>query len=240
MSLSLLGGELKIVELTVANPEGFSDRRLMQSGRFELHLRPASVFTDTIELRRFELDGLEINIEQRLAGSNVGKVIDNLKRLASDDAPAESEGEGKKIKVARISIKNVVANFYLLPDLAPGGPLTVKLPEIELTDVASGDEGVTVSELVSRLMTAILAAVFEKSEGIVPNGFLKDVSGQLTDLAEALGSEVEKLAEQAGKQLEADLKKVETDLKKAGEDVEKGVQDALKNILKPKDESKQP
>ena len=224
LSLSLLGGSLRIDGLRVANPPGFTDEELLRSGRFELALRPASVFTDTIELEKFELDGLTLAIEQKASGSNVSKIMDNLKKFDTDKGKEadKPESEGKKVKVDRIVIRDIVAKFRLVPGLSAAGPLTVKVPEIVLTDVSSEDgRGVVVAELVRRILPAVLKAVFEQGRGVIPGDFLDGLDTQLTGLAEGTA----RTAEQALDRAKGELDKV------IGGEGAKAVGDALKGII---------
>ena len=199
VGLSLLRGRLSIDGLNLSNPEGFSAAHLMRSGRFDLELKPSSAFSDTIVLNRFELDGLDINIEQKVGQSNISKVADNLRKF---DTKEKQKGEatktkGKKVKVDKIRITNVVAHFYLLPQLSPAGPITVKIPEIELSNVSSDQaEGVVVAQLFSRIVPAVLASVVQGAKGIVPTEFLEDLAWQIQDLTKALGQQTQKLVAQ--------------------------------------------
>ena len=224
MSISLLRGRLAMDGLNVANPEGFKSDHLMHSGRFELAIDSGSLFSDSINVTKFELDGLDMNVEQKAGGSNVSKVIDNLKRLGSPEEKEKDSG-GKKVKVDRIVIRNVKAHFHLISGIKP---VTVVVPEIVLTDVTSDNAaGVAVSQLAGRIVPAILASVLENGKGVVPADLLKGLNGELTGLAEAVAGQTGKLIEQVG----GDLKDV---VGKEGEkvvkDVTKGVSDLLKGL----------
>jgi len=196
VDLSLLSGTLAINRFHADNPEGYSSEHLLDSGRFAVELEPASVLSDTIRLRNFELDGLDINIEQKGLGSNVGQVLQNIEKIAgepSDDKPSE-----KKVHLDRAVIRNVVAHFHL----PVGDPVTVNIPEIVLNDVAADEAGgVAISQLVGRLLSEILAGVVEASEGDVPAGFLGDLDGQVRGATEALSEGTAELLEQ----IETDL-----------------------------------
>ena len=212
VSVSIMRGELGIEGLRISNPSGFSSDHLMHSGQFELKMRAASVFTETIELEKFELDGLDVNIEQQVSGSNVAKLIDNLERFGGGEGKRETpEKEGKKVRIDRIAIRNVVGHFHLLPDVAPGGSVTVQIPEIVLTDVTSdAAEGITIAELVRRLVPAILAAIITESAAAVPGEFLNDLDTPLAGLTEKLGGQIQKLTEQVQTTLETDTGKTVT------------------------------
>ena len=230
MSVSLLGGRVTMDGLNVANPAGFNSDRLMHSGRFDLEVDAGSLLGETVNVKRFELDGLELNVEQQAAGSNVGKIIENLKQLSSGktDEPAEPEdGEGKKVKVDRIVVRNVHARFYLLS----AKPISVKVPEIVLTDVTSDNAaGVAVSQLAARIVPAIVAAVVEQGQGKVPADLLNDLDGQLDDLAAAAGERTARLMQQAEKDLSGAATKAAGDLGREADKVSKGVGDLLRGL----------
>jgi len=182
VNLSLLKGRLTIEGLSIANPEGFSSRHAMRTGSFHLEIQPLSVLSDTVDIGRFELDGLDMNVEQTLAGSNFKKILDNVKRLGGNEAKPQPKSEGKKVQVNRIVIKNVVAHFYLAGEAAGGEGVTVKVPQIELTDVSTADHKATVAQLAERLVPAILQAVLTKGQGVIPAGLAGDLRGQLSGL----------------------------------------------------------
>lgn len=202
MSIGLTSGDVKMVGLQVANPEGFKSACLMKSGTFAVSVRPGSLFGKTIEVREFTLDGLEVNIEMAGLAANVTKIMDNLKRLSSKDPgpgaekPKTPPSEGKKISVTTITIKNVAANFYV-----GGKCIPVKVPLIEMKDVTSDNAtGVAMHELAARIVPAILASVFDAAKGVVDTRFLTDMNGQLRGVADALGGKVGNLMAQTGTQ----------------------------------------
>jgi hypothetical protein len=232
VNLGLLRGRLVLDGLNVANPEGFDTKHLMHTGRFDVELKPASLFGKTVELNHFVLDGLDVNVEQKLGGSNVSKLLDNLKRFESpQDQAKQKQPSGKKVAINRILVKDVKAHFTLIS----GAPVTVVIPEMELTDVTSDQPGgVMVSRLVARLVPAILAGVVQQAQGLVPADLLNGLNGQLGGLAQAMGGQAGKLIQQAqtelGKSLGVDAEKVGGQVK---ESLPKGVTDLLGGLKKP-------
>ena len=197
MSVGLVRGHVGMSGLEVANPEGFQTPHLLQSGQFELEVRPGSLLSDTVEVPLLRLDGLDLNVEQQLAGSNVQRILEHLKRFGGGprDEPAEP---GKKVQLDRVVIRNVTARFTMLPGLGDEGVIAVDVPEIELTHVTSENAGgVAIGEIVARVLPAILAAVFEEAQGQVPGSFLGDLDSQLADTQKALGGKAESLLRQA-------------------------------------------
>ena len=182
VSLDLFDGQLVIGELFLANPEGgYTSPHLMQMGRFDLVVKPKSVFGEPVVIKTFILDGLDLNIEQAMLSNNVATVLTNVRRLISD----KPRKDGKKIQVDRIVIRNVVAHIRFTGSDLLGQTRTVKLPEIQLSNVTSDNPGgAAVSELTARIFPALLAAVLERSEDVagVDADKLARIFGDLTDL----------------------------------------------------------
>jgi len=183
VDLSLLRGTLAIDQLKMANPSGFDSPHLINTTRVATELKTDTLFSDTVELSKFEIDGLDVNIEGNLSGSNIARIIENLKKFSSDKDKAETEG-GKKIKVDRILITNVVAHF----SLGKLAKATVKVPPIELRDVTSDNaEGVVISELSARIFIAVLQAVLENSQSDLPGGLKTLLNVDMSGVAKSMG-----------------------------------------------------
>ena len=232
MNVSLLSGSVGLKQMVVSNPQGFTaSPDLLATGSFKLGVDVGSLFGPTVRVREFTLDGLELNIEQILGGSNVSTVIANLKRLSSPSQQPK-QPSGKTVAVDRIVIRNVVARFYLPAQLAQR-PIEVKLPEIQLNNVTSDNAGgVAISELTRRLLTAVLAAVAEKSQGLVPadvlGGFNKDVG----ELVSSAGSQAAQLVNQAKGEALGKLGQQATQaFGQPGQPVEENVRERMKGLL---------
>jgi hypothetical protein len=230
VSLRLLKGELDLAGLTVANPEGYKTPHLLKTGRLDVAMRPASVLGDAIEVNRFELDGVDLHLEQKPGTSNVSVILDNIARL-SGEKRGEAEG-GTKVKVDRIVIRNVVAHIQVLPIGGEATTLTVKVPEIVLEGVTNDNaQGVAVSELVRRLVPAILAAVVDKGKGIIPDADLGRLGDSVAATSKALGAGAGKLVQQVGGRAAEALQGLGTTVKGAGEKIKEGVGGALEGLL---------
>lgn len=225
MDVSLLAGRVQMSDMTLANPAEFTTSPfIMRSGDFDVDVETASLFDQTIRVEHFTLDGLELNIEQRLKGSNVSAVVDNLKRLSGPrDQP---DPDAKKVRVDRVVIRNVVARFYLPSELGAREPVEVQLPEIVLQNVASEDAGgVAISELTRRLLAAVLAAVAEKAQGVVPPEVLALLNSDVGELTAAIGAKAADLVNQAKGQAIGRVRE------QATQAVEQGVRERMKGIL---------
>ncbi len=201
IDLSILKSRLVMDGLKIANPKGFETPHLMDSGRFDVEVKIPSLITETIELKKFELDGLDVNIEQKLTGNNISKVMANLKRFGSGEEEDEERAKGRKLSVDRVVIKNVVAHIHL----AGLGEKTIKMPEIELTGVTSDNaKGIVLSELTGRIVTAVLAAIVENRQGTMPDLLASNLTADIIGATQAIGAS--ELVEQVGGEIGSALR----------------------------------
>jgi len=232
VDVGLLGGHVRVEGLTVANPPGFQTPHLMKSGRLDVQADPGSLLGDTVVANRFELDGLDLHVEQKLGGSNISTVLENIKSKAGEKPEETEEGAGRKVRVDRIVLRNVVAHVQVLPVGGEATTLNVEVPEIVLEGVTSDNAGgVAIGELTRRLVPAILAAVVSKGKGVLPDADLSRLSGDVASAAQALGAGAGRLVHQIGGDAAKTLEGLGSKVKEAGESLKKGLGDALRGIL---------
>jgi hypothetical protein len=229
-SVSLLGGEVDLRGLTVANPEGYKTPHFVKVGRIDVAVRPGSLMGDTIEVNRFEIDDLDVYLEQKVGTSNASVILANASKVGggkdtSAKPEAGKEPSGKKVKVDSIILRNVTAHVQVLPIGGQASMLTVKIPEITMKDVTSDNAGgVAVSELIRRLVPAILAAIVEKGKGIIPDADLKQLSGDIASATQAIGAGAANLAAQAGGEAAKLIEGAGDAAKGAGDSMKKGLE----------------
>ena len=238
--LGLFSGRFGMQQLVVANPPGFDTPEFMRMQEAEFEVSLGSLSSELVEAPLLRLDGLTLNLEKRNGKTNFGQILERLEELqgeqdpggtgAPEQEPGGPEGEGKKFVIHEVVISNVIANIDLVP---AGGELTkisVKIPEIRLSDV--GQDGETMSQIVSELTRVVLAAVVEAGGDVLPAELLGDLKaglstwkaqafdvsqGVITDvkqLGAKLGDSSGVLGEQAGELLESAGEKVDSKLKK--------------------------
>ncbi|MGC9453649.1 MAG: hypothetical protein ACP5HU_02185 [Phycisphaerae bacterium] len=225
MDVKLFQGQVIMDGLWAANPEGFATPHFFRSGRFDVRLKGGTVLSDPVEMEHFVLNGLDLNIEQKLTGSNVSAILENLRRFQKAPAEDAEQKPGKRLKIDRIEIRDVVAHFHI-----PGmREITVNLPVVELDNVTMGEEGgVPVSEIVARILPAVLAAVLEQGEGVLPAGTLDDLSGQLQQTADAMGQRGRELITQTREDIS---QRIEESAEQFREDITSRPSRALEDLL---------
>jgi uncharacterized protein involved in outer membrane biogenesis len=168
LNLSLTDGTLGIDNLTIDNPDGFNTPYLMKVTAFNIKLKPSSLIAETVEIQSMELDGLEINVEQNFANSNIFTVGGKLQQQRGEQAKQGDRGE-KKVKAGSVSIKNVKANLKISALGQTIANSSIQVPPIELKDIGSDNaQGVLLSEFMRKLVEEISTAAIDQVKASLP------------------------------------------------------------------------
>ena len=170
--VSVFGGSGTLKDFVIGNPEGYKSSEAIKVGTAHLSIVPRSILGDKVIIRSIKVEGAEITFEKNgITGSNLEKILDNLggkKKPGEPEskAPASSGGSSKKLQVDEFIITGakVHAKVPLLD------AYTVSLPELKLSNLGQGPEGITPQELGQRVLTVILEAsakaVAENAPGV--------------------------------------------------------------------------
>lgn len=158
VNLSLLSGSGSIKGLVIGNPEGYKSPHAISVGSSSVALSLGSLFSDKVVVKSIRVEAPEIVLEVGPGGSNLQKIQANLpsggKSASTGDKPAEEKKPGKKLQVDEVV---VTGGKLILEASALGGRLSeAPLPEVRLTNLGSGPEGITASDLGARILSAVM------------------------------------------------------------------------------------
>lgn len=169
VDLSLLTGSAKIKSLQVADPPGYKTPQAISVGAVAVGIDPTTVFSDKVVIRSIRLESPEINFEGGLAGNNLTTLLNNVKASGGDStaapstnavaaAPRESK-PSKKLEVDDLLISGAKAQVILTSPVQR--QVNVTLPDIHLTNLGKGDQGITAQDLTEQILSAITTATLE-------------------------------------------------------------------------------
>jgi hypothetical protein len=147
--------------LVIGNPAPYTEPFAIRLGEASLAVDPGSLMSDKIVVKSVRVMNPEVTIEGGLTDNNLKKLLANLNAFtaAEKSKPAEETGAQKKLQVDEFVLSGTKVNVKLnIPGL--GGaipPLT--LPEIRLTNLGSGSEGITPGELTQRVINEVVTKV---------------------------------------------------------------------------------
>lgn len=203
VNLSLLSGACRIKGLVVGNPSGFKSPSAIQVGSAALSLQPNSVFADKLVIKSVNLQAPEITFETDLRGNNLSKLLENVQAATGGANQANSKASsqaGRKLQVDDFLISG--AKVHVSLTVLGGKSATVPLPEIHLTGLGQGPDGITPAELTKQVLQAVEKAAVQASSSAVA-----DLSKDATVLTKALGSTPSGAAEKVRKGLGGLFKK---------------------------------
>jgi hypothetical protein len=182
-SISVFSGKGELTDFFLGNPEGFSTPSAIKVGSVKVAVKPSSLLSDVIQVDEVNIQAPEITLEAGLSGSNLGKILDQIKGDASNTAPNKT-GDATQKSQKRIYIKDLVISggkVHMSLKGLGGKSVTAPLPDIHLREIGSPTQGATMAEAFQRVLEEISGQAAKlASEGI---STVKDAGGSVVDKA---------------------------------------------------------
>lgn len=206
VDFALLRGNAKLKGLVIGNPEGFKTDYVFKLGEVVVDMESASVLSDTVVINEILIDGPGIIYEMGLAGSNIGKLMENLESGAgegtAEQKPAEEEPADKPAK--NVLISNLIVrngSISVSAKILGGHALKLPLPTIHLKDIGKEEEGASLPEVITKVLRAVMMAVVNtvSSSGRLLGDVVKAASGAALKGADVAGDLAGQGLQAAGK-----------------------------------------
>jgi len=181
VDVSLLTGSATVKNLVVGSPEGYKAPNAISLGVTAVSVAPMSVLSDRIVVKSLRLESPEITFEGNpLGANNLKKIQDNVNAAAANfQSPLSTNQPPKTAAPANPGAKLEVDDFLITGakvHISTG--VTLPLPDIHLTDLGKGPDGITAAELTKE----VLAQVTDET--------LKAVAKSATNLGKDAGKTV--------------------------------------------------
>ena len=205
--LALTKGEVEISDLTVANPENYSQPHIMSVGRVLVKVNLKSLLDKTIIVEKVEIEKPQITYELlSLTQNNVSQLLENIKQnTASADKKTAAEEkktddgkstgdpvkDGKKV-ISDLSVTG--GNINLAASLAGRATsASVPLPTIKMQDIGKekGKNGAGIIDTLS----VVLQKIFDTAYDTVVKSKLVDLKSAAED---SLNNVVNGIKEKSG------------------------------------------
>jgi len=157
VDVSLLTGSATVKNLVVGNPAGYTAPNAISIGVTAVSVSPMSVLSDKIVIKSIRVEAADITLEGNpLGANNLKKLLDNVNAAAASlQSPFTSQSAttaapakpGKKLEVDDILITGAKVHF--------NGVTLPTLPDIHLTDLGKGPDGITAAELTKEVLAQV-------------------------------------------------------------------------------------
>lgn len=182
VDLSPFSGSGKLQGLLVGNPPGFKTPSAIQAGVLQMKVEPRSLLGDKVIVRSLRMEGPEITFEGDLKGNNLSKILENVQGT-EEKAPAtkeEAKAKSRKLQVDEFVLTG--AKVHVNSPLLAGKTATVSIPDIHLSNLGQGPDGITPAELTKRVLKEVIEGTV-KSIGGNLGELTKDVTGGLKNVS---------------------------------------------------------
>lgn len=181
VEIDLGAGAGEIRNLTLANPEGYTDPYAFSMDLIRLGIDISSLGGSPKRLDELVIESPAVSLEVKEdLQSNLGELAARLKREieARPDKPEPAEEEPADIRLAVDRLRVAGVNLTLRHPELEDGPKQITLPDIELRDLG-GEEGVTGAELGLEIVEAVIreglkrtaeAEIRERASGLLQQG----------------------------------------------------------------------
>jgi uncharacterized protein involved in outer membrane biogenesis len=164
VNLSLLTGSAKVKGLAVGDPQGYKSPQAISVGTIVVGVDPTSLFSDKIVVRSIRLESPNITFEGGLAGNNLSQILDNVDSSGSKGGTlstntAVQPKSEKKFEVDDLLISGAKAEVILTSP--EERRVNLSLPDIHLTNLGTGSDGITAADLTRNILSAITTTTVE-------------------------------------------------------------------------------
>ena len=155
-ALSPFSGSGKLDGLIIGNPEGFTHSAAIKAPEISISVDKKSLLSHTIVINEILVSRPEIFLEGTLAGSNLMKLIGNIKSYGgSGHTKQESQTSSRKYLVKRVLITAPKLNVSASLLKANIGQ-TVPLSDISLQNVGGDGSGISAEDLTVQIIVPLL------------------------------------------------------------------------------------
>lgn len=178
VSLSPLSGSASLKGLVIGNPQGYTGAQAIRLGKAAVSVVPSSILGNKVIIHSIEVREPEITFEGNPLGeNNLKKILANVQAKATADASTTNapgaKGAGKKLQVDDLLIAGAKVHAQIRTPILTK-EISLTLPDIHLTNLGQGPEGITPAELTKQVMSQITASTI-KSLGDSVSGLGKDL-----------------------------------------------------------------
>jgi hypothetical protein len=195
-AISIFSGKGELKGFEIGNPEGFKSPQAIKVGSVGVAVDPKSVLGKKVVVHSIRVEAPEVTYETDLKGSNLSKILENVQSVTGKSEQAQTGSSNpKRLQVDDFLITG--GKISVAATMLGGKGATLPLPEIHLSNLGQGANGITPAELAEKALNAIVAgtvkAVAEGGAALAKEGLKTG-----TDAVKNVGTEGTKTLQKVG------------------------------------------
>jgi hypothetical protein len=194
----LVGGSAELHGLVVGNPSGYTTPSAISVDKVSVRIQPGTVFAKKLVVESIEVKAPVITLEGGLTDNNLKKIQNSLNAYNANPtnapktnaAPPGAAKSNKALQVNDFLISGAKLQYSGM--LTGGRTVTLPLPDIHLSNLGSGPDGITAAEVGQQALNAILnsaGSAVTQNAGSLGKGVLdaaKDAGNKATNFIKGL------------------------------------------------------
>jgi uncharacterized protein involved in outer membrane biogenesis len=192
--LNVLGGQLSMTNLAIANPEGYNNPNAAMVESIQVNLQPKTLLQDVAVIDYVGIKGTRVVFEGDLNGNNIQdiqKILGARRGEVSDhnhmegEAEAAHEDEGQKFSVRHLQVQDTAVAFKIGVPGMEG--VTVPVEDIDLTNIGTQGDGVSAQEIADQILMPLFESIHRAALQAIqnPQGLLDRVKN--SDFVKGIG-----------------------------------------------------
>jgi uncharacterized protein involved in outer membrane biogenesis len=191
-----LAGKLTLTKLHIGNPKDFKTPALFDVDKVEIEIKPKSLLSKVIHIRKIIIAAPHITYETSRHGSNIGTLT---KQLESGKKKPEEKTKGTKFVIDELIITDAEVDVSM--SAAGGHAIPIKIGKIELKDIGKEHGGVTLSDAIAIAVTTVAGNI--ETAALNADGLIDSGANAIGTGAKAVGDTVVDSASSVVKELGA-------------------------------------
>lgn len=156
-TLSVFSGRGELEDFSIANPEGYPDKKAVGVEHLELNVDLTTLFSNPVVIERIAITRPALRYDTGPQGNNFDALLKNLRK----DSGGTGSGTGRKVVVDELVIRDGTVTLSV-----GGGELnTFALPPIRKTNLGQGDNGLSFAQTSAIVLAAVRDAVLATVSG---------------------------------------------------------------------------
>lgn len=187
VNLDLGGKSLELNDYEVKNPKGYEGDFFLNIKQGIIKVGEGSIFANETRVDSLILNGINMSFEIKDQKGNFSVIQNNIKNINLESSP-ESE---HKFFIKKLAIRDIKVKAAL-DFLGQNKDITFTIDNISMENIG-GDEGVTISEITTRIMKTLISKAKSSGTDDIPEMFNLDsdkrdeLKSDVTDKVKDLG-----------------------------------------------------
>ena len=176
IDISILNGSGEITNVAIKNPKGFDTEFLVKVDHARLDIDLKTLLSNKIVIEEIIVEGPEFSYEMSRKGSNVSKILENVRRIKKDDTEKGVVKEQGKRKTE----KKIQINLFQMTDgkvRLQSDKIVLPMPNIELKDIGKKKDGVSPKEAADEILGEVSSTIGNVVSRI--GGALKETGSEI-------------------------------------------------------------